>query len=49
MIKTVDLMNAVEFLQKVFVGREQEETLVRTISALQHEIERRANERKRTG
>jgi len=49
MIKTVDLMNAVEFLQKVFVRGEQEETLILTISALLNEIERRTHERQRTG
>jgi len=49
MIKTVDLMNAVEFLQKVFVRGEQEETLICTISALLNEIERRTHERQRTG
>ena len=49
MIKTVDLIHAVEFLHRVCVRGEQEETLVRTVRALQLEIERRANERKHTG
>lgn len=47
MLKTKDLINAVEFLQRVFVRGEQEETLVRTITALKAEIERRQHERKR--
>lgn len=36
-----DLRNALMFLNKVFVGRSDEERLVRTIHALEKEIERK--------
>jgi hypothetical protein len=49
MMTTTDLINAVEFLRKVVARGDQEEVLVRTVMALQHEIERRANERRHKG
>ena len=36
-----DLMTAIEFLQRVVVRGEQEERLVRTVQALEAEIQRR--------
>lgn len=36
-----DLLNAREFLQRVFVGRGDEERLVKTIESLDREISRR--------
>jgi hypothetical protein len=36
-----DLRNALGFLNKVFVGRSDEECLVRTIQALEKEIEKK--------
>lgn len=39
---TVEAMvNAIRYLQKVYVGKGEEERLISTISALQREIERR--------
>ena len=44
---TTDLINAVEFLRRVVARGDQEEVLVRTVMALQHEIERRVDERRK--
>lgn len=47
---TQDLRNAVRFLEKVFVGRADEEELFTTIERLKAEIRRRdKNERNRHG
>ena len=45
-----DLKNAVRFLEKVFVGRADEETLFTTINNLRNEIRKREKrERERHG
>lgn len=36
-----DLLNAIEFLQKICVRGEQEERLIKTVNALETEIQRR--------
>jgi hypothetical protein len=41
-----DLANAVEFLRRVVARGDQEEVLVRTVRALELEIERRQSERR---
>lgn len=41
-----DLANAVEFLRRVVARGDQEEILVRTVRALELEIERRHRERR---
>jgi hypothetical protein len=42
-----DLANAVEFLRRVVARGDQEEVLVRTVRALELEIERRHRERRK--
>ena len=44
---TNDLVNAVEFLRRVVARGDQEEVLVRTVTALELEIERRLDERRK--
>jgi hypothetical protein len=42
-----DLRNAIEFLRRIPVGRLDEERLIITVQALEHEIERRQRERRK--
>jgi hypothetical protein len=43
-IKTEHLRNAIEFLQRVFVGSADEQRLVETITALQQEVKRKEHD-----
>lgn len=40
-----DLLNALRFLQKTYVGRGDEEALIETINALDREIAKRQKEK----
>lgn len=44
-MRTQDLINALKFLQKTYVGKGDEEALIQTIDALNSEIGRRQKEK----
>jgi hypothetical protein len=46
-MKIIDLQNAIDFLRRIPVGRLDEERLIATVEALQHEIERRHHDRRK--
>jgi hypothetical protein len=48
-MKDKDLVNAIHFLQRVAVGRMDEQRLIDTVEALVIELERRKRERREHG
>jgi len=47
MLTTKQLADAISFLQRVFVGSADEQTLVETINALQRELKRKQDDQRK--